>query len=150
MTPIQKHWSLLAGILFGFALLPVVLVEYEAWADARRQLQQQSQPVITTTVKLLQRDAGSALIEVDGVKHRPCQYVGIAALTFDTTARSDTTVAQRVDRDLIGITRPVGRFYAGQWRVAVRADQLAILEAVYQCDGVPVRSLFARIEPMPP
>lgn len=146
MTAWQKHWSLVAGILFGFALLPVVLVEYEAWALQRRTLQQQSVPVITTEVQLLVRDEEAALIEVRGVKHRACDFAGVVAITFDANARSDTTSAQRVDQSLTGTTRPLGPFYAGVWRVRVKPEQSALLEALYNCNGVPVRSVFATID----
>jgi hypothetical protein len=146
MTAWQKHWSLVAGILFGFVLLPVVLVEYEAWALQRRTLQQQSEPVITTEVKVLVRDEEAALIEVRGDKRRDCEFAGIVAITFDENARSDTTSAQRVDQSVTGTTRPRGPFYAGVWRVMVKPEQSALLEALYTCHGVPVRSVFATID----
>jgi hypothetical protein len=148
MTALHKHWSMLAGILCGFIMLPVFLVEYQRWSDQRHLAAQQAQSVITTTVRVLERDEYTATLEVQGIKHRQCEYVGMSALTFDATARSDTTVAQRVDRELLGVTRPIGPFYAGIWRVTVRPDQRAMLEALYRCEGVPVRSTFATLDAM--
>lgn len=142
-----NHWPLIAGMLAGLLLLPVIQVEYNAWKQARHRARMLTQPVITAHAVVVERDDVAVLLRITGHKHRQCAFLGVVAIEFTPQRQSDTTVAERVDKPLVGVTRPVGPFDAGLWRMRVERDHGGMLEAVYDCEGVSVRNLLARVDP---
>lgn len=143
----RSQWPIAGGLLIGIMLLPVLQVEYEQWHRARHRAQMLMQPVITSQSTIIGRDHRGAVLRITGTKHRDCEFVGVVGIQFDAHRHSDTVSAERIDKPITGATRPVGPFDAGIWRVDVPAGHGAMLEALYDCDGVIVRNLLARVEP---
>lgn len=141
-------WHLFAGLIVGAILIPIVAREWDGWRDEVHRQEQISTPVIKTQVEIAGRDAASVTIHVTGEKLRACVFVGLQAFAIDKSGVM--TLANIARPDNTGprpVTRPVGRFDAGLWRIwplDVDADSVRVY-IVHNCDGVDVHSVFAQV-----
>lgn len=143
--PLGRWWSVLAGLLLGGMVAPVLYVEYTAWATERARIETRRLPVIQTQTSLVERSQSTAVVHVVGEKLRDCRYQGLQAYVLDGGRMRSTTVA-RVNGTERNTNRPLGPFDAGQWSIEVPRNLPAVIWATYDCDGVAVFSVFARID----
>lgn len=87
----------------------------------------------------IQREPGA--ITIDGYlrKVRDCKFVGVAAVTVDSTGRGHDAPLIFLDTPNNNITRPTGAQAWGPWRVTIRTDsndESIRLTATHRCHWV--------------
>lgn len=141
-------WHLFAGLIVGAVLIPIVAREWDEWRDESHRQEQIATPVIKTHVEIAGRDAESVTVHITGEKLRPCNFVGLQAYAIDAEGVMTLANISRPDSTSPPpVTRPVGRFDAGLWRIwplDVRAQSVRVY-VVHSCNGVDVRSVFAQV-----
>jgi hypothetical protein len=149
MALLRVHgWPVAAAIVVGFVLVPIVAREYEAWSVRQAERREMAHPVVTMTGRMVQRDAESVWVHIQGQKHRDCRYLGLTAHSIDMAGvRRDANVERADGIRERGSTKSPGNYDIGVWRVwPVGDDAQAVLVAVeHDCSGVSIRSIIAEV-----
>jgi hypothetical protein len=142
-----KAWvsvpTIAAGVALGLLAAPLTPIVTETWRDWYDGMR----PVITATVRVVDVDEHRALISMQAEKLRECDYVRLVAYTIDADGiRRDATI-RRLDAEVRGITRGVGKYDLGKWEVYPRLGGRTVrVESVHDCDGRQVRTVLGQVE----
>jgi hypothetical protein len=143
---IHSHWQIAAGLVVGLVLIPPLHVEYSAWRQAREEAAQRALPVVTAQARIVERTDTHVDLHLTGHKHRYCDILDVTGYRVQRgQVGSDITAARRVDAQMRNITRPVGPWDGGIWRLGVRRDERGWLEIRHSCRGVVVQTILARV-----
>ena len=148
IVQMRNLWPLGAAILMGFALLPPIEHEYQAWAAQRAMESELSRPVVKMTGQLLERGTDDVLLRIEGEKIRPCKYAGILAFSLDVTGqRHAANIARVAPIAQTNKTLPVGSYDFGTWRVWPVDSRAAVILVYVEhvCSAVVVQTLAAEV-----
>lgn len=149
MALLKVHgWPVVAAVLVGFALLPMLQQQYTAWSESRAYAQQQALPVVAMSGRLVQRDESSILIHIAGQKLRTCKFLGLTAYSINSHGvRRDANIERMDGVVMRNDTKEPGTYDLGVWRVwPVSTEAVRALVSVeHDCGGVTVRSVIAEV-----
>lgn len=120
----DNAYTLLFGLVLGLI----------ATATAFYQL-----PVVTAYGEIVRCDTASVTVHVWGIKHRRCRYIDIAGYASKGGVMFDAS-ATRIDIAEDGVTRPLGSFDAGTWRIEpITGAEKALLWVTHSCGPGDIR-----------
>lgn len=150
MRSLRHHWSIGAGLLIGFILLPIIQTEWHEYKETQDMLAEQGTPVVAASAVIVDREPDAVLLSVKGVKLRDCKLVGTQAFSVREAVMSIAKLERVGGPVPINLTpRPVGPFDMGiirVWPVGSDADEV-VLYALHTCGlrNIEVRSTLARV-----
>ena len=145
---LHEHWSIVVGIMLGVLVLPVVDEEYRRFRDAQEQAAESSQPVVEARGVIVERLPNAVIVQISGRKLRNCRFVGLQAYTIDKDEEQSLAKITRMDETIpSSVTRPVGAFNAGLWRIEPLKDDpvRATVWVTHECRGHSVTSVLATV-----
>ena len=140
-----KKWpfSVLMGAVIGLLSVPILSLGDNAFFaiyDAVR-------PVVTGKGSVEKIGEDEVTIKLSGVKHRACERMAQNAYMAAPDGSLTTVNLERLSQGPYGVTRPLGPFDAGLWRVKPLLGY-NVLEVYmqYNCGGRFVINKLARVE----
>jgi len=141
-------WHLLAGLLLGGIVAPIILREWDAYRDRVHVQEQRGKPVIRAVGEIVEQTSDYVVIIARGEKLRDCKQPSIQAFTLDA---SGVMAVARISRITDGssklVPRPLGPFVSGPWKVWPLSRDAAKVRiyVLADCDGVEVRNTLAEV-----
>ena len=145
----HSHWQIAAGLIVGLVLIPPLHIEYSAWKEQRKIEAEQALPIVTANpVQIVARTSTYIDLRMSGYKHRACDMLDVQGFRVSAGAvGSDTTDAYRIDGPNQRLTRPVGPWDAGVWRLHLGEADSGWIQARHSCGGIVVPTILARVLP---
>lgn len=113
--------GVLAGVLLSFATP-------WAWIDSVF-------PVVSMNAMVIQKMPTEIVVKLAGRKNRDCKYEGVRAYSQVGDLLRDLNM-ERIDKPAESITRPVGHFDFGTWRVwPTTTTKTMVIYIQYDCSG---------------
>lgn len=104
-------------IVFGLALGGLLVPIGSMLTDSATTYYDQAFPVVEMSGTLISYSNNEAVIAIGGSKLRECSYVRMQAYSRAADGNMMDAFIMRVDTPESGVTRPVGAFRVGTWRV---------------------------------
>lgn len=154
MTALHRHshgllsWHMLAGVMLGAIVIPLLHTEFAAWRESARITQQRGTPVVRASARVVEQVSDSVVVHITGQKLRDCAIVGLQAFALDRSGVMAAATLTKVGATAPLVNRPVGPFDAGWWRVwptGTTAQRVRIY-VTHTCAGVDVRSVLAEVD----
>lgn len=92
-------------------------------------------PVVTMVGKIKGRNEDSVDVQMGGTKHRSCKFLRLQGFTRLDGVLRDSNIT-RIDAKSEGITKPLGTFDIGVWRVwPINGGTDVVVYVNHDCDG---------------
>lgn len=134
--------AVIVGALTGLSLV----LWWPLLIDLTERATDTAYPVVVSESRLVSRTDTEAVVAVVITKQRKCDFRSLQAYSKMRDGVLHSAHTERVDFPVSGISRPVGTYDAGRWKVwPISGAEGVVLYVQHDCDGRIVSSTFADV-----
>jgi len=144
----RRAWgTILLSAFVGLFVGAVIGLSNDSIEAAVLDLYDRLFPVVTLEPPIITSlTDDEVVLLIGGEKHRYCEYRKPMQAAGKSIAGTPIELsADRIDKEESGVTRPLGRFPAGLWRVTRKGAASVQLYSTHVCNGRVISTLYADV-----
>lgn len=139
-------WRHPSAVIFGALTGLAMVLWWPLVVDLVERATDTAYPVVVSQSRLVSRTDTEAVVAVTLTKQRVCEFSSLQAYSRMRDGVLHSAHAERVDFPVSGVSRPVGTYDAGRWRVwPISGAEGVVLYVQHDCNGRIVSSTFADV-----